>query len=260
MTDRGGFALLAVLWVVAALTAIVGLGMGALRVGAQESANRLQLTRGRWAAEACLAIAEARWAGQRFTDTAAVDLGRDTRCAWRADDPTARLNVNTASAALVYSVARQVGTSPQVIDTLLAHRPYEDTAQVRAAIAPDSSLLPMLTTDGPGSINLNGAPPAIVRSIPGLGPEVVEQLSEHARVGHPVSSLDQLASLVPGTRPELLAHYADLASIVTFAPSQLLITGRGWVGESGPQGLHATIEILTVPLPDRLAVIRRRLW
>ena len=260
MRGRRGFALLAVLWVVAALAAIVGLGLGALRTGAQGSVNRLQLTRGRWAADACLAIAEARWAGHRFTDTATVDLGRGTRCAWRADDPTAQLNVNTASPTLLKAVARQIGVSSQVVDTLLAHRPFQDTAEVRGLLMADSSLLPLLTTDGAGSINLNAAPPGIIMSIPGLSAEVVEQLRQHARYGAPISSLDQLASLVPGTRPELLAHYADLASTVTFAPSQLLITARGWVGEDGPQGLHATIEILAVPLPDRLAVIRRRLW
>jgi type II secretory pathway component PulK len=260
MTSRDGFALLAVLWVVAALTAIVGLGLGALRIDARGSVNRLELTRGRWAAEACLAIAEARWAGHRFTDTATVDLGRETRCAWRADDPTARVNGNAATPTLLYAVARQVGCSPQVVDTLLAHRPYEDTAQVRASLTPDGCLLPFLTVDGPGSINLNDAPPAIVLSIPGLGTEVVAQLREHARLRSPIVSLDQLANLVPGTRTELLAHYADLAAIVTFAPSQLLITSRGWVGEGGPEGLHSTIEILSVPLPDRLAVIRRRMW
>ncbi|HWZ28404.1 MAG TPA: hypothetical protein VNX15_07575 [Gemmatimonadales bacterium] len=260
MIERRGFALLAVLWVVAALTAMVGLGLGALRIGAQGSANRLQLTRGRWAAEACLAVAAARWAGHRFTDTAAVDLGRQTRCAWRADDPTARLNVNTAAPAVLYALARQVGSPPPVIDTLLAHRPFEDTAQVRAEVKADSPLLAVLTTDGPGSINLNNALPAIVMSIPGLGAEAVEQLTRYRQLGRPISSLDQLTSLVAGTRPELLAHYADVASLVTFAPPQLLITAFGWVGERGPQGLHATIEILTVPLPDRLAVIRRRLW
>src|SRR4029077_2023240 len=111
MTGRRGFALLAVLWVVAALTAIVGLGLGALRIGAQGSANRLQLTRGRWAAVACLAIAEARWAKRRFTDTGTVNLGRQTRCTWRSDDPTARVNVNTATPTLLRAVARQVGTS-----------------------------------------------------------------------------------------------------------------------------------------------------
>jgi hypothetical protein len=260
MTSRDGFALLAVLWVVAALTAIVGLGLGALRIGALGSANRLELTRGRWAAEACLAIAEARWAGHRFTDAATVDLGRKTRCAWRADDPSARVSVNTASPTLLYAVARQFGSPLQLVDTLLAHRPYQDTAQVRAALVADGSLLSLLTTDGPGSINLNDSPPAIILAIPGLGAEAVNQIREHVRLGSPISSLDQLATLVPGTRPELLAHYADLAAIVTFAPSQLLITSRGWVGEDAPRGLHSTIEILSVPLPDRLAVIRRRLW
>jgi len=260
MTGRRGFALLAVLWVVAALAAIVGLGLGTLRIGARGSANRLELARGRWAAEACLAIAQARWNEHRFTDTASVDLGRETWCSWRADDPTARVNINTAPATLLLALVQHVEAAPQLVDSLLAHRPYADTAQVRTTLSSDTSLLAFLTTDGPGTINLNAAAPPVILSIPGLGAEVVDQLRESARQTRPVASLDQLASQVPGERSELLAHYADLAAQVTFAPSQLLLTAAGWVGDGGPDGLHATIEVLVVPLPDRLAVIRRRLW
>jgi len=259
MIGRRGFALLAVLWVVAALSAIVGLGLGALRIGAQASANRVELTRGRWAADACLAIAEARWTRHRFSDTGTVDLGR-TGCSWRADDPTARVNVNTAPATLLYALAQQVGTPSLVVDTLLAHRPYADTAQVPSALTADSVLLPLLTTDGSGSINLNDAAPAVIRSIPGLGPETASRLAEYAHLGRPIASLDQLGSVLVGERAALMAHYADLAGMLTFAAPQLVITATGWVGETGPDGLHATIEELVVPLPDRLAVIRRRMW
>lgn len=258
---RRGFALLAVLWVIVGLSAIVGLGVGAVRLGQTTSANRLFLIRGRWAAEACLAIAEGRWVAHHMADSATIDLGRETRCAWRVDDPTARLNVNTAPATVLEQLADQLGVPPALMDTLVLHRPYQDTAQVRAVLTPDPRPLPFLTTDGPGTINANAASAAVLHVIPGLDPQAVEALAEARRLGRPIKSLDQLVSAVPGDRPALLGHYADLAAILTFAPSQLLVTANGWVdGAGGPEGLHATIEELVVPLPDRLAVIRRRMW
>ena len=257
---RSGFALLAVLWVIVALTSIVALGVGGIRLGETTSANRLLLTRGHWAAEGCLGIAEGRWVAHQLADTATIDLGRRTRCAWRVDDPTARLNVNTMSTAILDRLADALGVTRGVVDTIVAHRPFQDAAQVRALVA-DSRLLPFLTVDGPGTVDVNAVPPEVLVALPGLGPEAVEVLAEGRRMGHPITSVDQLASATPGERPTILAHYADLAALLTFAPPQLLVTASGWVeGAGSPAGLHATIETLVVPLPDRLAVIRRRVW
>jgi DNA uptake protein ComE-like DNA-binding protein len=261
VNTRRGFALLAVLWVITALAAVVGLGMGTLRVGAQVSANRLLLTRGRWGAEACLAIAQARGTAHRLQDTGTIDLGRGTRCAWRVDDPTAQLNVNTAAPSALERLGAGLGVSAAVVDTLLRHRPYDDTAGVRDALGADSVLQSFLTVTGPGTVNANAASPMVLLALPGLGLEAVERLAEHRRLERPLSDLDQLASVVIGGRAEFLAHYADLAGLLTFAPSQLLLTATGWVdGAGGPTGLHSTIEILVVPLPERLAVVRRRMW
>ena len=250
--SRRGFALLAVLWVIAALAGLVGLGVGLMRVESLGSSNRLRLERARWGAEACLAIVQVRWVEHRMADSALIDLGRTTSCQWRIDDPTARLNVNTVPASMLISA----GLPRAVAESLVAHRPYQDTAQLHALI-PDPGLLTLLTTDGPGTINVNAASPSLLRAIPGIGPEAMEQLNEYLRFGRPVLSLDQLVSVAPGERSALLAHYADLSSLITFAPQQLLITATGWVGNDEP---HATVEALVVPLPDRLAVIRKRLW
>src|SRR6266540_968421 len=91
-----GFALLTVLWLITALSSVVGLALAATRLGQRTTLNRIALTRGRWAAEACLAIAQARWAQHRLADTATIDLGRGVQCEWRIEDPTARINVNAA--------------------------------------------------------------------------------------------------------------------------------------------------------------------
>ncbi|MGH7530061.1 MAG: hypothetical protein ACREMN_06730, partial [Gemmatimonadales bacterium] len=71
-------------------------------------------------------------------------------------------------------------------------------------------------------------------------------------------SLDELAgSLSPPSRAALLARYADLARLTTFAPQQLIVAATGWVDGERPR---STIELVVVPLPERLAVVRRRMW
>ena len=69
---RKGFALLTVLWVLAALIALVGVTLASIRVAGQVTRNRIWLARTEWAREACAAILQA-----RYTQTGIVGL-RDT--------------------------------------------------------------------------------------------------------------------------------------------------------------------------------------
>jgi type II secretory pathway component PulK len=201
MTGDRGFALITALWLIAALTAVVGLGAATTRLGQQTTVNRVALVRGRWAADACLAIAQARWRDRRLADTATIDLGRRVRCSWRVEDPGAI---------------------------------------------------------GPESVNVNAASPEVLLTLPGIGHEAVERIVARRTMGRPVQSLDELTGVLsaPG-RAAVMAHYDVLIAVVTFAPTRLLVTGTGWVEAQVPR---TTIEILTVPLPERLAVIRRRMW
>jgi len=93
-----------------------------------------------------------------------------------------------------------------------------------------------------------------------MTPEAVEVIVSRRSIGRLVTSLDALAgSLSPNARAILLASYADLAREITFTAPQLLVTGDGWVGPAS-DAPHARIQLLVVPLPERLAVIRRRMW
>ena len=58
--NRRAFALLAVLWVVVLLTTLIAGGVSAARLDGLAALNRVTLERGRWAAEACLALAFSR--------------------------------------------------------------------------------------------------------------------------------------------------------------------------------------------------------
>jgi len=260
-----GFALIAVLWVIAVLAGTVGLAMAATGLGQRESFNRLQLTRGRWATAACLAIAQARWSQHRLADTATVDLGRRTRCRWALADVAARLNVNTADPEVLGAVLCPDRHRLCLLDTVLQRRangPLTDSLPLAALLGADSMAFALLTVQGPGSVNANGAPPSLLLSFPGITPEAVAALRDARQLGHPIGSLDALAAaLSPAGRAALLAHYGGLARQLTFSSPEYALTAIGWVqGEGGPGGLHATLRVLAVPLPDRLAVVERRLW
>jgi DNA uptake protein ComE-like DNA-binding protein len=251
--DRRGFALITVLWLITALSAVVGLSLGAVRLGQRTSLNRTVLTRGRWAAEACIAIAQPRWIEHRLADSATIDLGRGTWCRWRVDDPTSRVNVNTADREVLQAVAGRGGQD--LVDSIMSRRrakPFVDLAEIPGL---DERLV---TVDGPGVVNLGAAPREVLQALPGLAPEAVDRLTARRAMGRPIGSLDELAALLsPGAREALLTHYADLARRTTFAAPQLVVTVEGGIGG---QALRSTIELLVVPLANRLAVVRRRMW
>jgi hypothetical protein len=251
--DKRGFALITVLWLITALSAVVGLSLGAVRLGQRTSLNRVALTRGRWAAEACIAIAQARWIEHRLADSTTIDLGRDTWCRWRVDDPTSRVNVNTADREVLERVVEREHRA--LVDSIVSRRrlkPFVDLAQIPGL---DNRFV---TVDGPGVVNLGAAPHEVQQALPGFAPEAVDRLLARRAMGRPVRNLDALAALLsPGAREALLEHYADLARMTTFTAPQLLVTVEG--GVRG-QMLRSTIELLVVPLANRLAVVRRRMW
>lgn len=245
--NRDGFALLTVLWLITALSAVVGLSLTAVSLGQRTTINRITLARGRWAAEACLAIAEKRWSEGRPAE-AMVDLGRGTRCAWRVSDPGARINVNTASGEMLRAVAGDDFAT--VVLRRRANHPFVHVEQL-AHIPGFARVAELVTVEGTGTINITAAAPAVLRALPGITPEAVARIEGRR-------SLDELAAaLSHHARAALLDHYADLARLATFAPQQLIVTAEGWIDGESPR---ATIEILAVPLQDRLAVIRRRMW
>ncbi len=256
--NQRGFALIATLWVITVLTAVVGLSLATTRLGQQATLNRLALARGRWAAEACLAIAQARWTQGKLADTATVDLGRATRCAWQLEDPTAKVNFNTADP----DVLGRLGANEPFIRALVERRrqvPFDDLGQVAALPGADSNVLSLGTVVGPGSVNLSVAPRAVLEAVIGqASAEAADRLLGRRAVGRSYPSLDALiADLSPAARAALLSRYADLARLATFTAPQLVITATGWVGGAPPR---ATIEVVVVPLPERLAVVRQRVW
>jgi DNA uptake protein ComE-like DNA-binding protein len=163
-------------------------------------------------------------------------------------------------------LARLVGGSVAraVIERRRDHM-FDATLQllnVRGFPAGDTAVF---TVDGSGVVNANAASVRALAALPGLTPEAVERIVWRRGIGRPFTTLDELAGqLSPAARAQVIAHYPDLVRSLTFAAQQVVVTSEGWVGAdepgAGSGALRSTIELLVVPLPERLAVIRRRMW
>ncbi len=291
MSQRG-FALLAVLWTVTAITMLTGAAMAVARLGSTTTRNRLLLTRAGWAREACGDILQARWASppdplsamRRGGATASldtVDLGRGTWCTATLEDPSIKLNLNLADRAglvtVFQAVVRRSGAVDSLVDALLDWR---DPDQVPRSLGDESSrnrngpladvwelryvrgftdslvgtLARVLTTRGTGAINVNAAPQEVLATLPGMTEETARTLIMH-RGEAPLPNADVLAGLLsPSSRRALLASYPEFVRSATFAAPQLvgIVTG----GVRGAP-LVARVMLTVVPVAGRLAVIRR---
>jgi type II secretory pathway component PulK len=282
--SRRGFVLLTVLWVLATLSALVGLSLMVARTGTEITRNRGALTRGEWAREACVEILLSRYAGDtdiRSLDT--IDLGRETWCRADLADPAAKLDLNHASPAALGSV---IGNDT-LVDALLDWRdpdslersfgaeapsyravgarlprngPLADIEELRLVRGFDSvsvsRLTALLTVEGIGEINLNAASREVLQTLPGLGPEGVSVVLARRAAGEPLPGSDHLISLLsPSGRAMLLRDYQEFIRRAVYSPSRFVATVEGGVRGIAPVSRAA---ITLVPATGRLAVIRRR--
>ena len=283
--SRRGFALLAVLWTLTAITMLTGAAMAVARLGGTTTRNRVLLARAAWAREACGEILQARWASPlahpmpRKLDT--VDLGRGTWCTATLEDPSVKLNLNLADRAalvtLLRAVVRRAAPVDSLVDALLDWRdpdtvprrfgdessgnrnaPLADVWELRSVRGFTDSLVGtlagFLTTRGTGAINVNEAPPEVLATLPGMTDEAIRMVIMHRRET-PLPYADVLASLLsPSGRRALLASYPEFVRSAVFAAPQLVGTVMGGVRGTP---LVARVTLTMVPVAGRLAVIRR---
>ena len=289
--SRRGFALLAVLWTLTAVTVLTGAAISVARLGSATTLNRVLLARAGWAREACVEILLARWASPPdplsalrrggTTSLDSVDLGRGTWCSAMLEDPSTKLNLNLADRPALVTVLQAVEYRSVAVDSLAdalldwrdpdavprplgdessgnRNGPFADVRELRYVRGfPDSrvaGLAPVVTTRGTGVINVNAAPQAVLAALPGINEETVRILIMH-RGTSPLRDADALAGLLsPSARATLLASYPEFVRAVVFAPPQLVgfVTG----GVRGTP-IRARVTLTTVPVGGRLAVIRR---
>jgi general secretion pathway protein K len=280
---RRGFALLTVLWLLATLSAVVGTALALAGTGIATSRNRIVLTRAAWAREACLEILLARYATDpSIIGVDTVELGRDVWCRADLTDVAARLDLNRATPAALRTVLQNDTLTDAVLDwrdaddvprplgaeaewyrtgrRLPRNGPLADVRELALVRGFDSAtaarLQPLLTTDGTGQINLNTAPPAVLATLPGFGPEAVAAVLGRRGSGSPLTGTDRLLSLLsPSARSAVLQQYQEFTRQATYTAPRYLATIEGGVHRSP---LISRAVLTLVPAARRLAVIRRR--
>jgi type II secretory pathway component PulK len=272
---RSGFALLTVLWAIVALGTVAGISATLARRGFHLTRNRIALAQAGWAREACVSILHARFgADQQTRRVDSVDLGRGAWCSATLLDPSAQLNVNLSSPVTLHAAlgdslagalldwrdadddARPNGAEA---DWYREHRrplprnaPLASAGELRLVRGFEGIALDHFTTRGDGRINPAIAPHFLVRALPGVDEAVVAAIESRGRM---IASLDALLSIVPpSARSGLLAHYSELQSLTTFAPTVLIAHVQGAVGSSTPR---SSAWLTLMPVGDRLAVISR---
>jgi len=240
MRERSrGFALIAVLWVVAGLAALVGTGMLGTRLDAMATENRISLERSRWSAEACLSVAMQRQdslarARESFGAPSGfrMELGNGTWCEIVSHEPGSRMHLLASSMEMR---AR--------LDSIV-------TATSRLPV--DS----FLTTDGDGRVDINAAAFEVLTALPGLGPDGARAVVDARRFRRRIQSVGELSSLLPAhVRDSLGARSTEFQNITSFAASSLVLAAIGKDSRAPPA---TVIEVVIVPVGDRVAVIRRR--
>jgi general secretion pathway protein K len=280
--SRRGFALLAVLWTLTAVTILTGAAITVAWLGSATTRNRISLARAAWAREACGEILQARYAQDASIHALdSVDLGRGTWCTASLEDPSVKLNVNLADRQQLMAVLQTVVHRSRAVDSLLdALLDWRDPDAVPRPVGDESSgnrngplaevdelryvrgftealvasLAPFLTMRGTGAINVNAAPPEVLAALPGITEETVRLMTMH-RGRTPLPNADALAGLLsPGARATLLASYPDFVRAAVFAPQQLVGVVTGGVRGTP---ITARVTLTMVPVAGRLAVIRR---
>jgi type II secretory pathway component PulK len=281
-SDRRGFALLTVLWLVALLGTVTGGLLIMVRREQRLAVNRITMTRARWAEDACLAILEARYVHQPgIREVDSTDLGAGSWCRATVVDLAARVNLNTADRMLLGAALGSDSLAEAVLDwrdgdsvpgvggaerTGYAARqrdgprnaPFRSVAELTLVRgfeqAPVARLESLFTVEGDGRINPFLVHPSILRGLPGLDAEAIHALT----LGQPVGSLDELsARLSPASRGRISASYRQLTTLLTFQPSWLEVHLEAGVRDAPVRGSE---RVLLVPLEARLALVTRRAW
>ena len=285
--SRRGIALLVVLWLLVALSALGAVSLTTAHEGSDVSRNRIWLRRAEWAREACAEILLARWQqpdGATGPDLLnklhSVDLGRGTWCSARLENPNAKLNLNTADPLTLRTLLRDEALTDALLDwrdtdSLTRSQgaeanwyrsqdrrpprngPLASVDELRWIRGFDSTtverLAKWLTTDGDGQVDLNAAPAEVLRTLPGFDEEIVELIVN----SRPRSlSLEGLVGrLTTSQQRRVLGSYQALQQATVTAPPAYLAVAEGWIENTG---IRSRASLTLVPVDRRLAVVRRR--
>ena len=255
---RGGFALLSVLWLIAALAILTLTQVAPAIVARRAAENRTQVTRARWAAHGCLALLRSRVAaGARAPGTDSVAFSETVWCTVESLRPDERLNPNfTDSAGLVRALGDPVMTA-SILDWIDPDdQPRDGGAEAswyrtRQRATPRNSSLAdpaelalvrgfehatiadlesWFTTRGDGSVSPMRAERWVLESVSGLPFGWMDRLTS-ARFSSPASAEQLVAAL--GLQPTI-GEFREMERRLSFAEESnvLRIVGHADAGRA----------------------------
>ncbi len=278
---RDGYALLAVLWMCAGITALCGVVLATARTAVASSRNRVALAAASWSASACLAqgravvtealleesgmrtISALRAWGRLDRILEANPAPRSYSCQVAAVAVGSRLDVNRADVATLARLYRGIGVPDKGADSaalaLVSSRPFVDERQLRLALGDGtSSALGGVLSVEPGPIAINRAPAQLLALLPGFTAELVDRVIDARRRDAPVTSFLELSEgLSADGRDSLARVSALLPALITFEPRAWVITSRSTAGRPP---VTAGVEVRLTRSGARTIVTRRKAW
>jgi type II secretory pathway component PulK len=303
---RPGFALLAVLWVLAGAATVAAFIALDVRSGTEGARNRLWAEQAYWSAFGC--AERARFAIDKSLAAAPDDAERrlvwillreriaqwwlpeDSTCHLRLEAVGERLNVNRLDVTRLrrfLDVALASGSSEERADALLDWLDPDDLARVHGAerewyeahdrigprngplVAPGElrlirgfealydSVAPLIATE-PTPISLNHAPRAVLATLPGATPEVIQRLLDRRAAGTPLLDLREITHGLSVSATEgVLRNFSELAELSVVDPPAWVISVES---KAGSPPITERLEVTVVRGAANVVVTARRTW
>jgi general secretion pathway protein K len=278
-TSRDGFALIAVLWLVAALALLLTVGMRPARLAGNAAENRIGQARALWAARGCVSLVQARHKdGRPGLGREPVALGPATWCSVERIDWDERINPNLVDSIGLLRVLAdsvQVASLLDWIDGDDVPRAagaeaawYASKGRIRPRNAPVAavaelalirglegllvdSMEALFTVRGDGSLSPDRASARVLASVSVLSDSHIERLIA-MRARHGSYSSVESVSLALGMDPTA-DEFRELALRLSTGPEGTTIRAHGWT-DLGGRVVRSRIDLEFVPLDDELAL------
>lgn len=255
--DTGGFALVAVLWILVAASAAAVQFHRTARTSRLASINAGAEVKARWAAREGLARAvdAIERFGMASGDWERAGLGRAVRLAAlpgagsvqvdvRILDARSRLDLNHATPEEVERLLRATlgPTDPQIPilrDGILEARTagFGSVRELSEVKGTDrrvyAALKPLVTVNGDSTINVNTASPPVLAAVLGVAPSLARLVAERARVRPFANVFEVVRVLPPDAGRPLEVRMTDLRTRLEFAPQDLEVHVEASIPRTG---------------------------
>lgn len=135
-------------------------------------------------------------------------------------------------------------------------RSRDELRRVRGLVDAPPAVIDVLDIEA-GRIFVPRAPPALLLTLRGFGPEAIARATLFAGDQSPSDLLDFSTRLSTEARTEILANFAELHQQITWSPDAWIVTARA---SEGDPPVVTYIEIRLVRAGRRAAVIRWKTW